>query len=54
MLPETALNGGRLRGYTRNYIPVEIDGEGARVNVPVAVRIESVGEDGRVAGRVAG
>lgn len=52
VLPETSVPGGRLRGYSRNYIPVEIAGEGVRENVPVDVRIESIAEDGRVIGRV--
>ncbi len=56
VLPETTVTGGRLRGYSRNYIPVEIEGNGARENVPVPVRIESIVEaehgDGRVIGRV--
>ena len=60
VLPEVRVPGGRLRGYSRNYIPVEIEGEGARENEPVDVRVESViqggpqgwPEDGRVIGRV--
>jgi len=54
VLPETPAAGGRLRGYSRNYIPVEVEGEGVRENVPVPVRIASIDDEGRVLGRVAG
>jgi len=41
---------GALRGYSRNYLPVSIDGDGARVNEEVDVAIEGF-ENGSLVGR---
>jgi threonylcarbamoyladenosine tRNA methylthiotransferase MtaB len=41
---------GALRGYSRNYLPVSIDGDGARVNEEVDVAIEGF-EHGSLVGR---
>jgi threonylcarbamoyladenosine tRNA methylthiotransferase MtaB len=41
---------GGLRGYSRNYLPVSIDGDGAQVNEEVDVAIERF-ENGSLVGR---
>ncbi len=44
---------GRLKGYSRNYIPVLIEGEDDLVNREIRVSVTNL-EDGRVLGRVVG
>jgi threonylcarbamoyladenosine tRNA methylthiotransferase MtaB len=44
---------GRLKGYSRNYIPVLIEGEDDLVNREIRVSVTDL-EDGRVLGRAAG
>jgi threonylcarbamoyladenosine tRNA methylthiotransferase MtaB len=44
---------GRLKGYSRNYIPVLIEGEDDLVNREIKVSVTDL-EDGRVLGRAAG
>jgi threonylcarbamoyladenosine tRNA methylthiotransferase MtaB len=44
---------GRLKGYSRNYIPVLIEGEDDLVNREIRVSVTDI-EDGRVFGRTVG
>jgi threonylcarbamoyladenosine tRNA methylthiotransferase MtaB len=44
---------GKLRGYSRNYIPVLIEGEGGLINQEIRVSATGL-EDGRVLGRAVG
>jgi threonylcarbamoyladenosine tRNA methylthiotransferase MtaB len=51
VLLETPAGEGAFRGTGRNYVPVEVRGEGLSTNKVTWTRIESVGHDGRVVGR---
>lgn len=44
---------GRLKGYSRNYIPVLVEGGDSLVNREIRVSV-TVLEDGRVVGRIVG
>jgi threonylcarbamoyladenosine tRNA methylthiotransferase MtaB len=44
---------GKLRGYSRNYIPVLIEGEDGLINQEIRVSATGL-EDGRVLGRAVG
>ncbi|MFQ5458460.1 MAG: tRNA (N(6)-L-threonylcarbamoyladenosine(37)-C(2))-methylthiotransferase MtaB [Myxococcota bacterium] len=51
VLLEKSLGEGVYRGYSRNYIPVEVTGDALGANRPVRVKIEGVDAAGRVRGR---
>jgi len=51
VLLESHTDDGRLRGYSRNYVPVEVADENLSTNRVARVRIESIDDGGRVLGR---
>ena len=51
ILLETPIGEGGFRGYSRNYIPVAVSGDGLSANRIVRARIASADERGRMQGR---
>ncbi len=49
----SSLEAGRYRGYSRNYIPVEVSGERLAANTLVQVKLVSIGE-GHIRGEAVG